>query len=861
MTFPLDDRPRPLSLGHFRPVALNGFGDGRNSYSWSCAWFRNHVYIGTNRNVLAVGKVRQKNAAPTAAYPVPVPPPPQSQEEALRTVALAQFPQIWRYNVKTRVWQRVYRTPLTRGLGGRLVPLGLGFRNMTVFQARHDPKPALYTIPTCGSLGVAPVVLRSYDGEHYEILGSPNLADSNVLGYRGVVPFKGRLFITPVGVRGGDGSTAYNMTVLCTDDPVHSRWEVSNPDGFGNPNNIGIFDMGVCGASLYAGTINTREGCEIWKTDGEGPPPHRWTRVLDRGADRGHLNQAVGCFAEFQGNLYVGTGIINGGRDKASNIGPAASELLRVYPDDTWDLVMGDPRLTRQGLRLPSSGLGPGFDNGFCGYVWRLRVHEGVLYAGTFDSAAYIPFLDKTTWPQPMQRLLDPVLLEHFLKLRGGCELWRSTDGDHWTPVTRNGFGNRYNWGIRALLSTPHGLFVGTANPFGPEVATHGPAGWRYQPNPRGGTEVWHGSWDHASVIGRDESEPYLAGIDPWSESEVDPPYQELAERLPLIQNPFDIPAVVPEHDPERDRLAEIFRNLVSLKDPPQQPRDFAIALVEAEQEQQTRGDPVRRAAAMPPELVGLSEEVADELRAYFGGGLRTVGYWRDDGVGPRQACAQLVAEALALLPAEEFAGPAALLAVAPGAEALAAHLRRTHPAFTVTAVQSAAFPEWSRSTGQERGDRIEQAQPIWDAVLWLEGSSAGERGPVLRKVWHLLRPGGRLIATDLLGSPFDQEERLHRDTDQDRLFHAYEDDLRQTGFEDVRVLDATRETWVRFYRHSQEFFAAKLLLQQLDAPRHAAVLRALPGGETVVAAYVLVSAVRPRDTTETKGEEQCPNP
>ena len=83
------------------------------------------------------------------------------------------------------------------------------------------------------------------------------------------------------------------------------------------------------------------------------------------------------------------------------------------------------------------------------------------------------------------------------MALRGGCELWRTTDGDRWMPVTLNGFGNYFNWGIRSLLSTPAGLFAGTANPFGPTVAVTGPAGWPHEPNPLGGTEVWHGSLHH----------------------------------------------------------------------------------------------------------------------------------------------------------------------------------------------------------------------------------------------------------------------------------------------------------------------------------------------------------------------------
>src|SRR6185436_2757618 len=37
----------------------------------------------------------------------------------------------------------------------------------------------------------------------------------------------------------------------------------------------------------------------------------------------------------------------------------------------------------------------------------------------------------------------------------------------------------------------------GAANPFGPRVAVKGAHGWRYEDNPRGGVEVFHGSLDH----------------------------------------------------------------------------------------------------------------------------------------------------------------------------------------------------------------------------------------------------------------------------------------------------------------------------------------------------------------------------
>lgn len=81
-----------------------------------------------------------------------------------------------------------------------------------------------------------------------------------------------------------------------------------------------------------------------------------------------------------------------------------------------------------------------------------------------------------------------------MVQQQGGFELWRSYDGENWLPVTRQGFGNPYNYGVRNIVSTPYGVFIGTANPFGPRVAKQIEDGkWIYVDNPNGGLEVWLG--------------------------------------------------------------------------------------------------------------------------------------------------------------------------------------------------------------------------------------------------------------------------------------------------------------------------------------------------------------------------------
>src|SRR3546814_3437476 len=77
---------------------------------------------------------------------------------------------------------------------------------------------------------------------------------------------------------------------------------------------------------------------------------------------------------------------------------------LPIY--DSWDLIMGESRMTDQGLKYPLSGITPGFDNLFNGYVWRMQVHEGWLYASTMSWASLLPYLPTYAWPPDIAAVL-----------------------------------------------------------------------------------------------------------------------------------------------------------------------------------------------------------------------------------------------------------------------------------------------------------------------------------------------------------------------------------------------------------------------------------------------------------------------
>ncbi len=460
------------------------------------AWFRDHLYVSATRDNLALIKLRYPFEVPLTYWPVPV--PGDLWDLDLRA-------RIFRYDPRADTWSETYRSPTTRGRNGLEVPLSVAFRSMVVFQGPSDDAPALYAPTFAPALLSGSVMLRSADGARFDVVSAPGfgVGDWAFRSFRGLIPFKKLLFAAPtMGVQAGKPNVAGVAVVLVSSDPARGEWRVANAPNFGNPRNLTVFEMAVFEGHLYANTFNPFEGFEVWKTDAEGNPPFRWQRVLSHGAYRGKLNEGGASMVPFRGHLYVGTGIQNGGYDRIYKVGPAAPELIRVAPDDSWELIVGEPRMTPDGVKVPLSGMGPGFHNPFSGYFWTMCEHDGWLYLGTYDYSVFLRYARLSNVPEWLCNVLDRIGPERFVRRWGGFDLWRSYDGVRWIPVSRNGLGNPFNYGARTMVSTEHGLFVGATNPFGPEVAVQRVGGWLYEPNPDGGLEIWLGSRDRAGEGG-----------------------------------------------------------------------------------------------------------------------------------------------------------------------------------------------------------------------------------------------------------------------------------------------------------------------------------------------------------------------
>lgn len=458
------DHPVPSSSVSY--AALRGFGDRHNSWAQSMAWWNNHLYVGTGRESLctslfsiwrfAAGFFGQEFADTFLPYP-PVAADFTCESDG---ADLSLQAEIWRWSPEDDHWERMFQSPLELDnpgpppQPGKKVPYEITFRGMTP-HTDTDGTNALYAFGV--NSGVMwdnsrippPRILRTEDGVTWTpvpqtpgtFLGDLPFSTDHT-SYRSPLSFKGKLFVLS-GPIFGQGS------LIGSADPVRGddAWFLAAPA------EMVFYEMAEFNGYLYLGTFNPiGGGYSVVKTRAEGPPPYRFETVVPVGAyhpDPVRASRSVVSMHVFQGRLWVGTA--------------SQTEVLRINPDDTWDLVIGPPRLVPtagggQEWKYPLSGLDSGFGHSLNDHAWQMADVSGSLYIGTYNAS-----VASRHHPQHGSNLLHNM----------GAHLYRTEDGWYHTALTTNGFselgdlgGGRYDYGIRTMAVTPHGMFLGTANDF-----------------------------------------------------------------------------------------------------------------------------------------------------------------------------------------------------------------------------------------------------------------------------------------------------------------------------------------------------------------------------------------------------------
>ncbi|MPM87825.1 hypothetical protein SDC9_134925 [bioreactor metagenome] len=284
-----------------------------------------------------------------------------------------------------------------------------------------------------------------------------------------------------------------SAALFSSSDPQNNGWTPIDLNGDPDKNPRGNVDLLLSfNGHLYVGTA-LPTGFELWRTNGTTPQKDDWVLVVDKGAGDAR-NEHPWSLDVFNDHIYIGSAIEVGVRSINPDdpiVSPKGFDVIRVSKDDKWELVVGgkpvvptEPVTGVRGRAL--SNFPSGFGDITNGYCWQIKAFNGELYLGTWSwndlvplYVPYIPALLTELLPQVgtlspylnfLGSVFNPGITELLYTLgarRIGCDLWKTCDGVHWVPVSLNGLGNRYNYGIRTLFVSSEGtLYLGTANPF-----------------------------------------------------------------------------------------------------------------------------------------------------------------------------------------------------------------------------------------------------------------------------------------------------------------------------------------------------------------------------------------------------------
>jgi hypothetical protein len=444
--------PKGCTVPNNKPkvIAPEGFGDRQNSWAWSMAWYNGKLLVGTARSEQCITDLSEHEVDPNEPYPPKDPDIicPQDPTQPGPNLLLAGA-EIWSFDPTSATWTMVFQSPLTIPVPGSnptlMVPPDIGFRDMFIYEEANGTE-ALY-VGGCSSQAIHQGIpggrlLRSTDGVNFApIPQDPGTFMGNLDNtcFRGMQTLNGQFFAMAVDWK-GQGTVIQSPTPWLGDNTFQ---QISSPV-------TPAYEIGIFNNRLYVTFVNrdTGNGFSVQYTNPVGNLPYTYTTVLPSGGYRTPDGNPIALSMQvYDGDLYVGgDGVRNG-----VPLTDQGAELFRIHSDNTWDLIAGSTRTTSPiGPINPLSGLDVGFSWFLNQHMWRMAVHDSRLYVGTFDESVLLRFNKGASAWEPEY----------------GFDLWWTQDGTYFSQVDQQGFGDPYNMGVRSMISTPLGLFLGSANPF-----------------------------------------------------------------------------------------------------------------------------------------------------------------------------------------------------------------------------------------------------------------------------------------------------------------------------------------------------------------------------------------------------------
>lgn len=209
-------------------------------------------------------------------------------------------------------------------------------------------------------------------------------------------------------------------------------------------------------------------------------------------------------------------------------------------------------------------------------------------------------------------------------------------------------------------------------------------------------------------------------------------------------------------------------------------------------------------------------------LEFYEQSGFGNYGYWKPETSGAREACRNLVQLLMDRMTRKE----GKVLDVACGKGETTRCLLDYYPATAITGIN---ISERQLEEARERvpgasflrmdATELQFPDATFGNVMCVEAAFHFDtRRKFLAEALRVLQPGGTLALTDVLVTLEAEKARIYR-TEANYLSGpaAYTELLRELGFRNIRIVDATEECWRGFFRYLAKFLHDRYVTRQIS--------------------------------------------
>lgn len=520
-------------------------GDRENSYAWCMDVLKQpdgeYLYVGSNRDLMylfLMASLMAGNFPPeiTIEYLC------NTVFQGDIAEATDVRGRIYRWKTDgTAEWERVFTSPL---LPASIFPIDLGYRGALTFSDQNSTDTGFYIVTTAFPVPGITTATRILKFPHnFEIGQTPKEVlriasppgQSNTL--RPICKYNGKIYA------GTSNNTIYESELPVEQPPATwpfdtstNGWNVIATDAdFGFPYQNYKY---ICWQfQEYAGYLyviigsvepdnHTQHGFLMFRGKPESQSTKAngagwvWEEIVgDNGIyppGMGNIYHGVASMSVFNGYLYVGTSndvlgplVTQGPMGIVASVHPP--KIFRFNENNDCQMIIGDTDSDspHQFLWTRLGNYGSGFYNKSISqllflpepfnqfnyslnqYMWWMEVYNNKLYCATFDIKVFLKYFNEETLiafgidnPERRARILE--LIDMVVQVNNnpeGFDIYFTSDGVNWEPLTRDGFGDPYNYGGRVMKSTDSTMYVGTANPF------YGCQVWAVEePRPGGGS-------------------------------------------------------------------------------------------------------------------------------------------------------------------------------------------------------------------------------------------------------------------------------------------------------------------------------------------------------------------------------------